>query len=212
MEMKKSISESSRPPRSYGSVQTTAWPGDKSQPDTVSMSENSLSPEQLEAEMARVQRLREVLVRRESELRFMTPEHQHGHPRSLTQEVLHCQVGGCLHEGLLWGHPVCHHVTPLLFPPGQSRARPVIPPHTPSNQQILVSLHRHLCIRPGAHSELWRKINSYWRGVNIFGGWEFLSGHNFLNFLFIILYFVQVSCLIPAAAAVCFAFKTDQLA
>ncbi|XP_048846315.1 bMERB domain-containing protein 1-like isoform X1 [Brienomyrus brachyistius] len=71
MEMKKSISESSRPPRSYGSVQTTAWPGDKSQSDTVSMSENSLTPEQLEAEMARVQRLREVLVRRESELRFM---------------------------------------------------------------------------------------------------------------------------------------------
>ncbi|KPP74616.1 hypothetical protein Z043_106213 [Scleropages formosus] len=33
--------------------------------------EDSMTPEQLEAEMVRVQRLREVLVRRESELRFM---------------------------------------------------------------------------------------------------------------------------------------------
>lgn len=37
----------------------------------VSMAESTLDPEEIEVEMARIQRLREVLVRRESELRFM---------------------------------------------------------------------------------------------------------------------------------------------
>lgn len=37
----------------------------------VSMAESTVSPEEIEVEMARIQRLREVLVRRESELRFM---------------------------------------------------------------------------------------------------------------------------------------------
>jgi len=37
----------------------------------VSMAESSMSADEMEAEMARIQRLREVLVRRESELRFM---------------------------------------------------------------------------------------------------------------------------------------------
>lgn len=37
----------------------------------VSMAESIMAPEEIEVEMARIQRLREVLVRRESELRFM---------------------------------------------------------------------------------------------------------------------------------------------
>lgn len=37
----------------------------------VSMAESSMTPDEIEIEMARIQRLREVLVRRESELRFM---------------------------------------------------------------------------------------------------------------------------------------------
>lgn len=37
----------------------------------VSMAESTMSPDEIEVEMARIQRLREVLVRRESELRFM---------------------------------------------------------------------------------------------------------------------------------------------
>lgn len=37
----------------------------------VSMAESSMTPDEIEMEMARIQRLREVLVRRESELRFM---------------------------------------------------------------------------------------------------------------------------------------------
>ncbi|ROL55037.1 hypothetical protein DPX16_20298 [Anabarilius grahami] len=42
----------------------------------VSMAESSMSPDEIEAEMARIQRLREVLVRRESELRFMMDDIQ----------------------------------------------------------------------------------------------------------------------------------------
>ncbi|XP_057699419.1 bMERB domain-containing protein 1 isoform X2 [Corythoichthys intestinalis] len=42
----------------------------------VSMAESTMCPEEIEMEMARIQRLREVLVRRESELRFMMDDIQ----------------------------------------------------------------------------------------------------------------------------------------
>ncbi|XP_061578868.1 bMERB domain-containing protein 1 [Cololabis saira] len=42
----------------------------------VSMAESTMSPEEIEVEMTRIQRLREVLVRRESELRFMMDDIQ----------------------------------------------------------------------------------------------------------------------------------------
>uniref|UniRef100_A0A3B3SKR1 BMERB domain containing 1 n=1 Tax=Paramormyrops kingsleyae TaxID=1676925 RepID=A0A3B3SKR1_9TELE len=45
------------------------------QPD-VSMVDSTMSPDEIEMEMARIQRLREVLVRRESELRFMMDDIQ----------------------------------------------------------------------------------------------------------------------------------------
>ncbi|XP_045563331.1 bMERB domain-containing protein 1 isoform X2 [Salmo salar] len=40
------------------------------------MAESIMSPDEIEVEMARIQRLREVLVRRESELRFMADDIQ----------------------------------------------------------------------------------------------------------------------------------------
>ncbi|XP_069561052.1 bMERB domain-containing protein 1 [Brachyistius frenatus] len=75
MELKKSISDTERALRSYGAVSETAWTTDKGHAD-VSMAESTMSPEELEVEMARIQRLREVLVRRESELRFMMDDIQ----------------------------------------------------------------------------------------------------------------------------------------
>ncbi|CAF95259.1 unnamed protein product, partial [Tetraodon nigroviridis] len=42
----------------------------------VSMAESTMAPEEIEVEMARIRRLREVLVRRESELRFMMDDIQ----------------------------------------------------------------------------------------------------------------------------------------
>ncbi|XP_019744894.1 bMERB domain-containing protein 1 isoform X1 [Hippocampus comes] len=75
MEMKKSFSATERALRSYGAVSQTAWTTDKGHCD-VSMAESTMCPEEIEVEMARIQRLREVLVRRESELRFMMDDIQ----------------------------------------------------------------------------------------------------------------------------------------
>uniref|UniRef100_A0A8C6WGY1 BMERB domain containing 1 n=1 Tax=Neogobius melanostomus TaxID=47308 RepID=A0A8C6WGY1_9GOBI len=75
MELKKSISDTERALRSYGAVSETAWTTDKGHSD-VSMAESTMSPDEIEVEMARIQRLREVLVRRESELRFMMDDIQ----------------------------------------------------------------------------------------------------------------------------------------
>ncbi|XP_023680930.1 bMERB domain-containing protein 1 isoform X1 [Paramormyrops kingsleyae] len=75
MELKKFITDSERAMKSYGTVQGTEWQTDKAQPD-VSMVDSTMSPDEIEMEMARIQRLREVLVRRESELRFMMDDIQ----------------------------------------------------------------------------------------------------------------------------------------
>ncbi|XP_055770864.1 bMERB domain-containing protein 1-like [Salvelinus fontinalis] len=75
MELKKSISDTERSLKSYGSVSETEWTKDKGESD-VSMAESIMSPDEIEVEMARIQRLREVLVRRESELRFMADDIQ----------------------------------------------------------------------------------------------------------------------------------------
>ncbi|KAM3827010.1 bMERB domain-containing protein 1-like [Vipera latastei] len=83
MELKQSISSSlgaEKPPRSYGAVKETEWkPSDglgKNQLNIISMAETTMMPEEIEMEMAKIQRLREVLVRRESELRFMMDDIQ----------------------------------------------------------------------------------------------------------------------------------------
>ncbi|XP_016116167.1 uncharacterized protein C16orf45 homolog [Sinocyclocheilus grahami] len=75
MELKKAISESEATMKTYGALQETNRSRDKGQMD-VSMAESSMSADEMEAEMARIQRLREVLVRRESELRFMMDDIQ----------------------------------------------------------------------------------------------------------------------------------------
>uniref|UniRef100_A0A8C6XUJ0 BMERB domain containing 1 n=1 Tax=Naja naja TaxID=35670 RepID=A0A8C6XUJ0_NAJNA len=83
MELKQSISSSlgaEKQLRSYGAVKETEWkPTDglgKNQLDIISMAETTMMPEEIEMEMAKIQRLREVLVRRESELRFMMDDIQ----------------------------------------------------------------------------------------------------------------------------------------
>ncbi|KAI4551462.1 hypothetical protein MJT46_017714 [Ovis ammon polii x Ovis aries] len=77
MELKQSLSvhlEAEKPLRRYGAVEETAWKTEglgRNQLDIISMAETTMRPEEIELEMAKIQRLREVLVRRESELRFM---------------------------------------------------------------------------------------------------------------------------------------------
>uniref|UniRef100_A0A5F9CSP9 BMERB domain-containing protein n=1 Tax=Oryctolagus cuniculus TaxID=9986 RepID=A0A5F9CSP9_RABIT len=82
MELKQSLSthlEAEKPLRRYGAVEETAWKAEglgRSQLDIISMAETTMMPEEIELEMAKIQRLREVLVRRESELRFMMDDIQ----------------------------------------------------------------------------------------------------------------------------------------
>ncbi|XP_028830644.1 bMERB domain-containing protein 1 [Denticeps clupeoides] len=75
MELKRSISETERAHRSYGAVRETQWRREEG-PEDVCMVESTMSPDEIEVEMVRIQRLREVLVRRESELRFMMDDIQ----------------------------------------------------------------------------------------------------------------------------------------
>ncbi|KAK2543911.1 hypothetical protein Q9966_002760 [Columba livia] len=78
MELRRSISasaEAERPMRRYGAVEETEWKAEalgRNQLDIISMAETTMMPEEIELEMAKIQRLREVLVRRESELRFIS--------------------------------------------------------------------------------------------------------------------------------------------
>ncbi|XP_063790431.1 bMERB domain-containing protein 1 isoform X2 [Pseudophryne corroboree] len=83
IELKKSISatlETDKPMKSYGAVEETDWKagglGRRNQLDIVSMAETTMTPEEIEMEMTKIQRLREVLVRRESELKFMIDDIQ----------------------------------------------------------------------------------------------------------------------------------------
>ncbi|XP_069590207.1 bMERB domain-containing protein 1 [Ranitomeya imitator] len=82
MELKKSISatlETDKPMRRYGAVEETDWKAGglgRDQLDIVSMAETTMTPEEIELEMTKIQRLREVLVRRESELKFMIDDIQ----------------------------------------------------------------------------------------------------------------------------------------
>ncbi|XP_069503226.1 bMERB domain-containing protein 1 isoform X1 [Ambystoma mexicanum] len=82
MELKKSISagmDAGKPPRRYGAVEETEWTAGglgRNQLDIISMAETTMMPEEIELEMAKIQRLREVLVRRESELKFMIDDIQ----------------------------------------------------------------------------------------------------------------------------------------
>ncbi|XP_077880442.1 bMERB domain-containing protein 1 isoform X3 [Ictidomys tridecemlineatus] len=82
MELKQSLSthlEAEKPLRRYGAVEETAWKAEglgRTQLDIISMAETTMMPEEIELEMAKIQRLREVLVRRESELRFIRRKNQ----------------------------------------------------------------------------------------------------------------------------------------
>ncbi|XP_006146621.1 uncharacterized protein C16orf45 homolog isoform X3 [Tupaia chinensis] len=192
MELKQSLSthlEAEKPLRRYGAVEETAWKAEglgRSQLDIISMAETTMMPEEIELEMAKIQRLREVLVRRESELRFMMDDIQlckdimdlkqelqnlvaipekektklqkqredeliqkihklvqkrdflvddaeverlrfpgREESRAPTQQAHRGQDRAGAHQGLLWGHPVQHHVAPRGAPRGH---RDPLPP------------------------------------------------------------------------------------
>ncbi|XP_040000840.1 bMERB domain-containing protein 1-like [Xiphias gladius] len=62
----------------YGSLERTEWSGDANEPedDVVSMADSTITVDDIEGELFKIERIRDVLVRRESELRYMMDDIQ----------------------------------------------------------------------------------------------------------------------------------------
>ncbi|XP_076132705.1 bMERB domain-containing protein 1 [Alosa pseudoharengus] len=67
----------------YGSLECTKWntetekvTGDKTEEDVVSMADSTITIDDIEGELFKIERIREALVRRESELRYMMDDIQ----------------------------------------------------------------------------------------------------------------------------------------
>ncbi|KAG7242364.1 hypothetical protein INR49_023493 [Caranx melampygus] len=62
----------------YGSLEHTEWSRDTNKPeeDVVSMADSTITVDEIEGELFKIERIRDVLVRRESELRYMMDDIQ----------------------------------------------------------------------------------------------------------------------------------------
>ncbi|XP_022620776.1 uncharacterized protein C16orf45-like [Seriola dumerili] len=62
----------------YGSLEHTEWSRDTNKPedDVVSMADSTITVDDIEGELFKIERIRDVLVRRESELRYMMDDIQ----------------------------------------------------------------------------------------------------------------------------------------
>uniref|UniRef100_A0AAQ4RQM7 BMERB domain-containing protein n=1 Tax=Gasterosteus aculeatus aculeatus TaxID=481459 RepID=A0AAQ4RQM7_GASAC len=62
----------------YGSLERTEWSRDTNKPedDVVSMADSTITTDDIEGELFKIDRIRDVLVRRESELRYMMDDIQ----------------------------------------------------------------------------------------------------------------------------------------
>ncbi|XP_072239976.1 bMERB domain-containing protein 1-like [Leuresthes tenuis] len=65
-------------PDQYGSLEHTEWSRDAGKPedDVVSMADSTMTVDDIEGELFKIERVRDVLVRRESELRYMMDDIQ----------------------------------------------------------------------------------------------------------------------------------------
>ncbi|XP_063208523.1 bMERB domain-containing protein 1-like isoform X2 [Chroicocephalus ridibundus] len=70
--------EGSRTPPGYGSLESTRWPpaGAGPEDEIVSMADSTTTIDDIEGELFKIERIREILVRRESELRYMMDDIQ----------------------------------------------------------------------------------------------------------------------------------------
>ncbi|KAJ8001906.1 hypothetical protein DPEC_G00174280 [Dallia pectoralis] len=66
------------PSNRYGSLECTQWSTDnfKKEEDVVSMADSTITVDDIEGELFKIDRIRDVLVRRESELRYMMDDIQ----------------------------------------------------------------------------------------------------------------------------------------
>ncbi|XP_063077080.1 bMERB domain-containing protein 1 [Engraulis encrasicolus] len=60
----------------YGSLECTKWNSDKTDEDVVSMADSTITIDDIEGELFKIERIRDALVRRESELRYMMDDIQ----------------------------------------------------------------------------------------------------------------------------------------
>ncbi|XP_076027309.1 bMERB domain-containing protein 1 [Genypterus blacodes] len=68
-----------RSSQQYGSLECTEWTKDTSKPaeeDVVSMADSTITTDDIEGELFKIERIRDILVRRESELRYMMDDIQ----------------------------------------------------------------------------------------------------------------------------------------
>ncbi|XP_066560458.1 bMERB domain-containing protein 1 isoform X2 [Amia ocellicauda] len=67
-----------RSSKQYGALESTTWTADaaKAEEDIVSMADSTITIDDIEGELFKIERIREVLVRRESELRYMMDDIQ----------------------------------------------------------------------------------------------------------------------------------------
>ncbi|POI24188.1 hypothetical protein CIB84_012065 [Bambusicola thoracicus] len=65
--------EGNRTPPRYGSLESTRWPPPSTAPEdeVISMADSTTTIDDIEGELFKIERIREILVRRESELRYM---------------------------------------------------------------------------------------------------------------------------------------------
>ncbi|KAK2515533.1 C16orf45 [Columba guinea] len=70
--------EDTRTPPRYGSLESTRWPpaGAGPEDEIVSMADSTTTIDDIEGELFKIERIREILVRRESELRYMMDDIQ----------------------------------------------------------------------------------------------------------------------------------------
>ncbi|XP_055653801.1 bMERB domain-containing protein 1-like isoform X2 [Falco peregrinus] len=70
--------EGSRTPPRYGALESTRWPpgGAGPEDEIVSMADSTTTIDDIEGELFKIERIREILVRRESELRYMMDDIQ----------------------------------------------------------------------------------------------------------------------------------------
>eukprot|EP00079_Xenopus_tropicalis_P018318 XP_004919708.2 PREDICTED: uncharacterized protein C16orf45 homolog isoform X2 [Xenopus tropicalis] len=66
------------PPKQYGSLESTKWNPTASATgeDVISMADSTTTIDDIEGELFKIERIREILVRRESELRYMLDDFQ----------------------------------------------------------------------------------------------------------------------------------------
>ncbi|KAM4664445.1 bMERB domain-containing protein 1-like [Discoglossus pictus] len=72
------MEEGCRASKKYGSLESTKWnPSDQAKAeDVISMADSTTTVDDIEDELFKIERIREILVRRESELRYMMDDFQ----------------------------------------------------------------------------------------------------------------------------------------